>query len=148
MYADDVQLRLSDDSCSLDECIRRMNVDHDRLYIWAAENGLCLNPEKFQAIVKGFTGFRDAAVQPVSMGSAKIPFGTRVKNLGLTINKRFAWDDQINIICCRVYFTLKRIWTTASLTRSLVVALFLYCDVIFSKVAVGMCGMSLVKGRV
>jgi hypothetical protein len=68
---------------------------------------LCLNPEKSQAIVIGFPGFRGAAVQSVSMGSAAIPFGTRVKNLGLTINSIFAWDDQINIVCRRVYFTLK-----------------------------------------
>jgi hypothetical protein len=97
--------------------------------------------------VIGFPGFRAAAVQPVSMGGATIPFCTRVKSLGLTINSRFAWDDQINIVCRRVYFTLKRLWTTASLTpvgtrlqlaRSLVVPLFLYCDVIFSKVAVGL----------
>jgi hypothetical protein len=40
---------------------------------------------------------------------------------------------------------LKRLWTTASLTgarlqltRSLVVPLFLYCDVFFSKVTVGL----------
>jgi hypothetical protein len=45
-----------------------------------------LNPEKFQAIVLRFPGFHAAAVQPVSMGSATIPFLTRVKNLGLTIN--------------------------------------------------------------
>jgi ribonucleases P/MRP protein subunit RPP40 len=69
MYADDVKLYLSDDPCSLDEYIGRMNADLDRLYIWATENGMCLNPEKSQAIVIGFPG---------------------VKNLGLTINSRFA----------------------------------------------------------
>jgi hypothetical protein len=65
MYADDVHLYLSDDPCSLDECICRMNADLHRLYIWAAENGLCLNPEKSQAIVIGFPGCHAAAVQPV-----------------------------------------------------------------------------------
>jgi hypothetical protein len=143
MYADDVQLYLSDDPCSLDECIRRMNA----ACISGPLRTVCLNPEKSQAIVIGFLGFPAAAVQSVSMGSATIPFCTRVKTLGLTINSRFDWDDQINIVCRRVYFTLKRLWTTASLTpivtrlqlgRSLVVALFLYCDVIFSKVAVGL----------
>jgi hypothetical protein len=54
MYADDVQLYLSDDSCSLDECIRRMDADLDRLYIWS---GLCLNPAKSQAILIGFPDF-------------------------------------------------------------------------------------------
>jgi hypothetical protein len=65
MYADDVQLYLSDDSCSLNEYICLMNADVDRLYIWSAENGLCLNPEKYQAIKIGFPGFLAAVVQPV-----------------------------------------------------------------------------------
>jgi hypothetical protein len=52
--------------------------DLDRLHIWAAENGLCLNPEKYQAIVIGFPGFRAATVQSVSMESATIPFCRRV----------------------------------------------------------------------
>jgi hypothetical protein len=69
-----------------------------RLYIWAAENDLRLNPEKSQAIVIGFPGFHAVVVQPVTMGSATIPFCTRVKSLGLTINSRFACNDQINIV--------------------------------------------------
>jgi hypothetical protein len=93
-----------------------MNVDLDRLYIWSTENGLYLKPEKSQAIVIGFPGFRTAAVQPVSMMGATILFCTRVKSLGLTINSRFFWDDQINIVCRRVCLTLKCLWTTASLT--------------------------------
>jgi hypothetical protein len=97
-------------------CSSYINADLDRLYIWPAENGLCLHPEKSQAIVIGFPGFHAAAVQPVSKRSATIPFCTRVKSLGLTINSRFARDDQINIVCRRVYFTLKRLWSTASLT--------------------------------
>jgi hypothetical protein len=81
--------------------------------IWAAENGLCLNPEKSQAIVIGFPGFHAVAVQPVSMGNATIAFCTRVKSLKLAIKCKFAWDDMINIVCRRVYFKLKRLWTTA-----------------------------------
>jgi hypothetical protein len=48
---------------------------------------------------------------------------SRVKSMGLTINSRFAWDDQTNIVCRRVYFTLKRMWTTVSLTTQLQLAL-------------------------
>jgi hypothetical protein len=89
--------------------------DLDQLYIWAAENGLCLSLEKSQAIVIGFPGFHAAAVQLLSMGSATIPFCTRVKSLGLTINCKFAREDQINIVCHLAYFTLKRLWTSGSL---------------------------------
>jgi hypothetical protein len=117
-----------------------MNVDLDRLYIWSTENGLYLNSEKSQAIVICFPGFRSATVQPVSMMGATILFCTRVKSLGLTINNRFFWDDQINIVCRMVYFTLKCLSTTVSLTPvgTWYVPLFLYCDVIFSKVAMGL----------
>jgi hypothetical protein len=82
MYADDVQLYLRDDPCSLGECTL--------LNIWTSDNGLCLNSEKSQAIVIGFPRFRAAAAQLVSMESATIHFCTRVKSLGLTINSRFA----------------------------------------------------------
>jgi hypothetical protein len=93
----DVQLYLSDDPCNLDECILRMNADLNRMYIWSAENGLYLNPEKSQVIVIGFPRFSAAAaaVQPVSIA---IPFCTRVKSVRLTNNSRFAWDDQIDSV--------------------------------------------------
>jgi hypothetical protein len=65
MYDDDVQLYLSDDPCSFDECIRRMNADLDRLYFSSAENGLCLNPEKSSGHCDRFSRFRAAEVQPV-----------------------------------------------------------------------------------
>jgi hypothetical protein len=87
MYShDDVQIYLSDDPCSLDECIRRINADLD---IWSTENGLCLNSMKSRAIVIGFPEFHAVAVQPVSMGSATTPFCTRdwpltVDMLGMT----------------------------------------------------------------
>jgi hypothetical protein len=56
-----------------------MNVFVVRLYIWAVEHGLCVDPEKYhQAIVIGFPGFRAATVQSVSMESATIPFCRRV----------------------------------------------------------------------
>jgi hypothetical protein len=51
-------------------------------------------------------------------------------------------DGQINIVFRLVYFTLKRLWTTVSLTPvgtqlqlawSLVLSLFLYCNVIFPR---------------
>jgi hypothetical protein len=85
--------------------------------------------------------------QPVSMGSATIPFCKREKSLRLAINSKFARDDLINIVCRWVYFKLKCLWTTASLTmvctwlqsaQSVVVPLFFYCDVIFSNVDVGL----------
>jgi hypothetical protein len=57
MYANVVQLYLSDDPCNLDERILRMNADLNRMYIWSADNGLYLNPEKTQAIVIGFPRF-------------------------------------------------------------------------------------------
>jgi hypothetical protein len=96
-----------------------------------------------QAIDKGGPGFRVAVVQPVSMGSAMIPFFTKVKSLGLTINSRFPRDDQINIVCRRVCLTLKRglllpLGMRLQLARSLVVPLFLYCVENFSNMAVGL----------
>jgi hypothetical protein len=62
--------------------------------IWAAENDLCLNPAKSQANVIG----NDTLLY---------------ESEELTIKSRLGWDDQINIVCRQVYFTLKHLWTTA-----------------------------------
>jgi hypothetical protein len=52
----------------------------------------------------------------------------------------------VNLICRRVYFALRRLWSTASFTPvgtrrklalSLVVPLFFYCDVVCSKTSAG-----------
>jgi hypothetical protein len=94
---------------------------------------LRLNPEKSQAIVIGFPGFHAAAIQLVSMGSTTIPFCTIVKSLRLTISD----DDQIDIVCLWTAASLCPVGTRLQLARSLVVPLFLYGDVIFSKVLWG-----------
>jgi hypothetical protein len=63
-------------------------------------------------------------------------------NLGLLINDKLTWDDQVSKVCRNVLFTLKRLWkmwhftpfrTRHQLVTSLIVPQFLYCDVIFSK---------------
>jgi hypothetical protein len=75
-------------------------------------------------------------------GRSSIAFSRKVKNLGLVMNSEFTWDDQVSKVCWNVLFTLKRLWTMAHFTplktrhklvTALIVPLFLYCDVIFSK---------------
>jgi hypothetical protein len=130
MYADDLQLYLSEDSMNVFVvCWTWIDCKSGPLRtvcVWSWE--ISGHYDKFSWILCGQL-----------LGCATIPFCTRVKSLGLTINSRSAWVDQINIVCRQAYFTLKRLWTTASLNlvgtrwqlaRSLVVPLFLYCDVI------------------
>jgi hypothetical protein len=61
----------------------------------------------------------------------------KVKKLGLVMNSKLTWDDQISKICRK----MKRLWPIAQFTpiqthqklvTSLIVPQFLYCDVIFS----------------
>jgi hypothetical protein len=66
----------------------------------------------------------------------------KVKNLGLIMNSKLTWDDQITKICRNVFFTLNRVWPMSQFTprqtrqkvvTSLIVPQFLYYDVILFK---------------
>jgi hypothetical protein len=71
-----------------------------------------------------------------------IDFHQKVKKLGLIMNSKLTWDDQIWKKWRNIFFTLKRLWsmsqftpiqTRQKLVTSLIVPQSLYCDVIFSK---------------
>jgi len=140
MYADDVQLYLSCDPENISDGIKRVNEDLKRVFNWAHDNGLSLNPLKSQAII--LNQRTTVNIPPIVLNGTVIPFSSKVTNLGLIFHNDFSWTSHVNQITRRVYGALSRLWTTADLIpvetrrrliKSLVVPLFLHCDVIFSK---------------
>jgi hypothetical protein len=142
LYADDVQLYISCRPSDYVNCISRLNLDLDQILQWSLRNGLSINATKSQAMVVNPRLLQlDDACQ-ISLDGNTIAFHQKVKNLGLIMNSKLTWDDQISKICRNVFFTLKRLWpmsqftpiqTRQKLVTSLIVPQFLYCDVIFSK---------------
>jgi hypothetical protein len=51
MYADDVQLYISCHSSEYAACVRRLNLDLDRIQKWPQRNSLSINASKSQAMV-------------------------------------------------------------------------------------------------
>jgi hypothetical protein len=54
-----------------------------------------------------------------------------LRTLGLVLNNAFSWENQVNLICRRVNFALRRLWSTASYTpvrtrRKLALSLVVY----------------------
>jgi hypothetical protein len=114
------------------DCISRFNLDLDHVINATKSQAMVVNPRLLQL---------DDACQILLDGNT-IDFHQKVRNLGLMMNIKLTWDDQISKICRNVFFTLKQLWpmsqftpiqTRQKLVTSLIVPQFLYCDVIFSK---------------
>jgi hypothetical protein len=87
------------------------------------------------------------APDAIYLASRQVPYSKSVKNLGLMPNNAFSWENHVALICRRVYLALRRLWSTVSyipvgtrrkLALSLVVPLFLYCDVSYFKTSAGL----------
>jgi len=106
-YADDTQLycckALKDGSLStLTECIKA-------LHHWLDLNGLCLNPEKTEAVVVG-TSKRQRVEDHIDMidtGTVHIKTSDSVKSLGVLIDSKLTFNQHVNNISKSVYFHMK-----------------------------------------
>jgi Reverse transcriptase (RNA-dependent DNA polymerase) len=142
LYADDVQLYISCKPNDIASCVSLMNEDLHKIHRWSVSNGISINPTKSQAMIINPSSSALHTAPAISLGNNEIPYCAKLKNLGLMMNQNLTWNDQISKICKNVYFSLKRLWTTAlftpietkkKLVTALIIPQFLYCDVIFSK---------------
>ena len=142
MFADDIQIyrRINNSNqLTTDDDINSINEDLNRINHWASVNGLLINSSKSQAVIFGKNIEYDR-FPPMIINSNIIPYVKSVRNLGLIMSNDLKWDDHINLICQRMYNTLrllktKRLGTPRGtrllLVRSLVLSHLLYCDIIF-----------------
>lgn len=141
LYADDVQIYLSDTFHNRNSCIRLLNTDLNAIFEWSVANQLKLNPLKSQAII-----FRKPLLLTdfpnISINNSVVNLSDKVKNLGLILKFNLNWDSQINSICSRVFFIIKQLQpfykstplaTRVLLIRALVMPHLFYGDIIFSK---------------
>jgi hypothetical protein len=128
--------------------IVRLNEDLSRIHLWTIANQLSINSSKLQAIIVNPNTSCTVTSPQINLGSSQFACFAKVKSLGLMINQNLTWSDQINKICRNLFFTLKRLWPIThfppietrkkKLVTSLIVLQFLYCDVVFSKTALGL----------
>jgi hypothetical protein len=100
LYAHDVRLYLSGDIDSISDCINRLNLNFINVLLKTA-----------------FVLISLAADAPaIYLAGQQVLYSKSGKNLGLVLNNAFSWENQVNLICGRVYFALRRLWSTASHT--------------------------------
>lgn len=144
LYADDCQLYLSDTVNNLPNTVRKMNSEIQNILKWCKLNGLLLNSKKTQAII--FRNKRMAInnAPKIKVDNDTIEYSDTVKNLGLLMDCKMCWNDQVNAVCNKVYKALHSLVVVRSCTpqhtrlllaRSLIIPLFDYGDVLFSLVS-------------
>ena len=144
MFADDVQLYLSFEKPVVNAAVFRMNQDLHAVNEWARANFLSLNARKSQAIVFSENGTlpTDTVFLPwVLLGGSVIPYADKVLNLGMLMDKRMVFKDQVDQICARVFSRLRSLWplsqmfplkTRLLLVRLLVIPAFTYGECVYS----------------
>jgi hypothetical protein len=86
-------------------------VDLEAIFCWLVENGLSLNSEKTQAMIMcRDRGWLQALLPAVLVDGRTVPYSASVKNVGLTMDNRFSWRDQVNYVRRNVGFVLSRLW--------------------------------------
>lgn len=143
LYADDVQLLIDGPVNSTNETIANLNHDLQSIRNWSLVNGLMLNASKTQAICisSPTTPLNVNNFQNIILDGTIIQLSKKVKSLGFVINENLTWDDQINNICSKVGFALKRLRSVSSyvpldtrkrLVMALIVPHFLYGSEIYT----------------
>jgi hypothetical protein len=68
-------------------------------FCWSVENGLSPNIGKTQAmIICRDRGRLPALLPAVLVDGHIVPYSASVRNLGLTMDNRFLWPDQVNYV--------------------------------------------------
>ena len=141
LYADDLQIYLQVPSDQFEEGVARLSNTAKDVSEWAVRSGLCLNPNKTQAIF--FAPGRTASMidnkglSGIQLGpGTTVPFSETVLSLGVVLDRTLSWKPHIDLITKKVnraMYPLRSIrsCTTQLLRQRLVEALVLphldYC---------------------
>ena len=109
-YADDTQLYLAfkpDCALSTNEAISATLWFHERRHPWVLCDKLKINDDKTEVIIIG-TRQQLARVQVdcLTVGDARVPFGSAVKNLGTCTDTLLSLQVQINIVHVKPRITI------------------------------------------
>lgn len=146
IYADDLQLYHSGLVSSPKKCLDSINEDLQRVWDWSIQNDLMLNISKTQSIIFYKYTINTENLIPIMLNNILIPYNKVVRNLGLYMDCTLSFNDNINHICSKVFYTLKSLWSVSSfgtplfktrLFYSYILPHFIYCDTVFYKLSEG-----------
>lgn len=141
LYADDLQIYSQTKLQDLDRAILTTNVDLARISEWSRRYGLKVNPTKTQVIVVGspyFISRIDWQLLPqIVFDGVYIAFSSKVKNLGIFIDRCLSWGPQMDEVSRRMFASassLRRLRnflptaTKTALAQSLLLPILDYAD--------------------
>lgn len=144
LYADDIQVYYSFQLKDFKQAIDLMNIELDSIANFCEKHGLRLNHGKTKALCIGPS--RRHSNQPNQLNlslcikSESIEWVTSVKNLGIVIDNKLSFDDQIQHVCRVTMWKLKSLYSfkkflssdvKLKLVQSLIYPHIFYCGFIY-----------------
>ncbi len=118
----------------------------DSIFLWLLANGLALNPSKSEAII-----FVNAHSKPqrdlannltsLTIADTKIPVSSSIKNLGVILDNRLSFDNQVAAVCKSCLFHLRafrkirsslKFDTAKSVACSIISTRLDYCNALYA----------------
>lgn len=141
LYADDTQLYYSFNYQETETAIKLINKDLKNIYDTSLRHLLQINPKKCYAIL--FGGRKNAILDKfnINIGGTPIEISEKCKSLGVIIDSKLKFKENITPLGRRAYASLKMIFshrsylsvkTKRTLCESLVLSHFNHCDVVYA----------------
>lgn len=139
-YADDCQIYYSFYKDEINMAQLKLNNVLAAVYEYSCSHGLKINPSKTTAILFGPNLQYIKDNMQLSINQENIQFVEKVKNLGLIMDSKLRFREQINIMVRNSYMSLRnlyksRFYLTVTLKKNLSEALVLshtnYCDTVY-----------------
>jgi exonuclease III len=101
LYADDTQLLVSFDQSSLSTCCDSLSNVFGKVQSWMTANKLLLNPSKTEFLLLGTPQQlrKFESLKSLDLSDSTIFRSDSVRNLGVTFNSTFSFDDHVKSIC-------------------------------------------------
>lgn len=116
IYADDVQLYLGSNENNLEEGVRKMNDELQKVLAWASNNSLTLNPSKSKCLMISRKKHNLSNAPPIILHNEEIQVVDKVKNLGIVFNNTLTWKDHITSATGKTFGMLRSLYRTQAYT--------------------------------
>lgn len=140
IFADDVQIYKSFKREDSIKSLLDINKDLKAIQNWAVANKLKLNVAKTQAIAISASN-ETRYLPPLWLNGLIVPYSDTVKNLGMIFNKKLDWKEHVDLVCDKIYKSLRSLWprfsvtpqlTRVMMTKSLLMPHIEYCSIVYS----------------
>ncbi|XP_075167731.1 uncharacterized protein LOC142239862 [Haematobia irritans] len=135
LYADDAQMYLAGDINKLQETVRNINLDLQRVHQWACANGLSLNPSKSKCILIKKKSLKISLNIDIILNNERIEIVENAKNLGICFNSSLTWSTHIGNIIGSAYNKLRALrntqYYTPQKTRTLIMKSYIMPTILY-----------------